>query len=201
MLDTIETILDYWFGTLDNGFPIEAKDALWWQGSPEIDLEIKTRFGDIVTLALNGELDHWQETSRGHLALIILLDQFTRNIYRGSAQAFSGDPLAYMLTQQGLSKGVDQLLSFSERIFFYMPLEHAENLHAQQQCIQLLEALKDEVPAQQQAMIESNLTFARAHEAVIKRFGRFPHRNQVLARTSTALELEYLHQSPHRWGQ
>lgn len=201
MPQTVDSVLDYWFGPQHNGFPVTPRDALWWQGGADIDRDISVRFGATVEQALQGQLDAWQQTPRGRLALIIVLDQFTRNIYRGQAKAFAGDSQAYELTQQGLAQGADRVLSFSERLFFYMPLEHAENLAAQQQCIRLLETLKADVPSAYRAMIESNLSFAKAHAAVIEQFGRFVHRNAVLGRESTAQELEYLRLTPSRWGQ
>ncbi|WP_293267157.1 DUF924 family protein [Neptunomonas sp.] len=197
----IDEVLQFWFGDLENGFPLTNKDSLWWQGSAELDREIDLLFGAKVSAALRGELDGWKSTPRGKLALVILLDQFTRNIYRGMAEAFKGDDIARKIVLESLENGHDEALEISERIFFYMPLEHSESLEAQDLCIARLEGLLSEVSLKERHRVDSAIDFASQHRDMIIRFGRFPHRNQALGRESTAEELAYLHQSHNRWGQ
>lgn len=197
----IDEILQFWFGDLENGFPLTNRESIWWQGGAELDREIDSLFGAKVNAALRGELDGWKNTPRGRLALVILLDQFTRNMYRGMADAFQGDSIAKSIVMESLECGHDDALEFSERMFFYMPLEHSESLEAQNLCISRLENLLSEVPLKERHRVDSAIDFASQHRDMIVRFGRFPHRNQVLGRESTAEELAYLHQSHNRWGQ
>jgi uncharacterized protein (DUF924 family) len=201
MREEIDEVLFYWFGELEEGFPATPKERLWWQGSEEQDRDIERLFGAQVRSALRGELMDWKKTPRGRLALVLLLDQFTRNIYRGTADAFSGDSLALELVKESLSLQHDLALEASERCFFYMPLEHSESLEDQNTCISRLEGLLAEVPKQHRHRIDNALDFAVQHRDIIQAFGRFPHRNDVLGRESTEEELAYLNQSHARWGQ
>jgi uncharacterized protein (DUF924 family) len=130
-----------------------------------------------------------------------LLDQFTRTIYRGTAEAFSGDVKALQLTLDGVHRGLDQALEISERTFFYMPLEHAEDIQMQELCISCFEAMLLEVSGVHKLKAENWLDFAFQHHRQIEQFGRFPHRNDVLGRSSTPEELAFLLQSQNRWGQ
>ncbi|WP_286239548.1 DUF924 family protein [Neptuniibacter halophilus] len=201
MVEQIDEVLNFWFGPLVDGFTQSDKSDLWWGGSSEHDRLITELFGAQVRRALRGELDHWADTPRGRLALIILLDQFTRTIYRGSREAFSGDSQALRLSLEGRSSGHDRALEFVERTFFYMPLEHAESLEIQEQCLRCFEEMLLEVPQSKRIQVENWLDFAVQHHEQIKRFGRFPHRNEVLGRSSTPEELAFLLQSHSRWGQ
>ncbi|WP_299177706.1 DUF924 family protein [uncultured Neptuniibacter sp.] len=201
MVEKIDEVLTFWFGQIEEGFTACDRSALWWGGSAENDRLIADLFGHKVSQALRGELDNWSETPRGRLALIILLDQFTRTIYRGTADAFAGDPHALKLCQEGRRAGHDQALEFVERTFFYMPLEHAEDLDCQVQCIDCFEQMLLEVPGGKKIQVEGWLDFAFQHQEQIQQFGRFPHRNEVLGRSSTPEELAYLLQSRNRWGQ
>lgn len=201
MVEKIDEILTFWFGPIANGFTKADKSSLWWGGSAENDSLITELFSARVQQALRGELDPWAETPRGRLALIILLDQFTRTIYRGSADAFSGDSKALKLCLEGLESGHDQALEFVERTFFYMPLEHAEDLKMQERCILKFEQMLLEVSGVHKLQVENWIDFASQHHEQIERFGRFPHRNEALGRSSTPEELAYLLQSSNRWGQ
>lgn len=201
MVEKIDEILTFWFGTLANGFTTADKSSLWWGGNVENDKLISDLFRSRVQQALRGELDKWSDTPRGRLALIILLDQFTRTIYRGSADAFAGDQKALALCLEGLDAGHDQALEFVERTFFYMPLEHAENLKMQKLCIQQFELMLLEVSGVDKLHVENWINFATQHYEQIERFGRFPHRNEALGRSSTPEELAYLLQATTRWGQ
>ncbi|GGO79642.1 hypothetical protein GCM10011348_14420 [Marinobacterium nitratireducens] len=201
MTEAFEEILQFWFGPLCEGFAVESKQSLWWGGQEEVDRELDELFGCRVRQAMRGELEAWSGNPRGRLALILLLDQFTRSIYRGSADAFAGDSRALDLCQRGIELGHDRGLEFAERLFFYMPLEHAESLEAQDLHIETLEELRREVPFQRRATIDNALDYAHQHRDLIVRFGRFPHRNDALERVSTPEELAYLNQSHRRWGQ
>lgn len=201
MTTTPAAILDYWFGPIAvDGFCAEDRNRLWFRSNPATDADIHTRFGNLIGQGLAGALDSWAETPRGRLALILVLDQFTRNVYRGSAAAFSGDDQARALVQTGLERGHDQALTPIERSFFYLPLEHSETLADQQRGVTLLQALQQSLPEPLQPRLQSALDHALQHRDIIARFGRFPHRNAVLGRTSTAAELDYL-KDASRFGQ
>lgn len=201
MSTQIEEILQFWFGSMADGFPTGDRTALWWGASDETDQLIEELFGAQVRQALRGDLQSWSESPRGRLALIILLDQFTRSIFRSTPDAFSGDEKALALCQSGLERGHDQALEYAERQFFYMPLEHAEDIAIQDESIRRFENLLLEVPPHKKVLAQGSLDFAHQHRDQIVRFGRFPHRNRVLGRESTTEELMFLNQSNHNWGQ
>ena len=201
MIEKIEDILRFWFGTVENGFPVNDRSKLWWSGDAENDRLVSELFGHRVHQALRGELDEWASSPRGRLALIILLDQFTRTIFRGSEDAFSGDAQALALCIEGRKLGHDQALEVVERAFFYMPFEHAEQLDLQQLSIECFEQMLFEVSGVNKIYMENWLDFAHQHYDQINRFGRFPHRNEVLGRSSTPEELAFLLQTKNRWGQ
>lgn len=201
MTEQIEQILQFWFGELKQGYPVTNRKSLWWFGDEAMDRQLDELFGHQVRQALWGQLDDWAGQPRGRLALIILLDQFTRSIYRGSADAFSGDARAEQLCREGLKKGHDAALEGSEKLFFLMPLEHAEDLSAQDLCVAQLENLLCETPQEYRHHIDNALDFAHEHRDLIVRFGRFPYRNKILDRSSTPEELAYLNQPHKRYGQ
>ena len=192
MTDISEDIHAFWFGELDeNGRCVEDRNALWFGASDTTDAECRTRFGASLALALQGKLDAWTQTNRGLVALIVLLDQFSRNIHRGTAQAFTGDPLALALAQDTISSGRHLRLPAIHRVFLYLPLEHCEDLAVQDTCVALFAQLQQ---IGGDAQFASFARYAIAHRDVIARFGRFPHRNALLGRTSSAEELSYLEQ-------
>jgi len=196
----INKILDFWFGEIKDGFTKESRGKLWYMGDEKIDNQIKDLFGNLILKAANKELEVWKETAKGRLALIILLDQFTRNVYRKTEKAFAYDKYAIELCKEGLRLKHDEELCFVHRMFFYHPLHHSENLEDQKLNVKLVEQLKQEVPEQNKKKVESFLKYAKQHCDIIKKFGRFPHRNEVLGRESTKEELEYL-ESGKRFGQ
>jgi len=198
--ELIHGILEFWFGSLEGGFTVESRGKLWYSGGKTVDDEIKKKFGSLVEKAIKGELDSWKETAEGRLALIILLDQFTRNVYRKTKKAFASDEYAMELCKEGLQSGQDKELLFIYRLFFYHPLEHSENLEDQELCIQLSQDVLEEVPEVYKKRVEGFLNYAKQHRDLIKRFGRFPHRNEILERKSTEQEIEYLKKG-HRFGQ
>ena len=190
---TIDTLLDFWFGTdPDDAVVAKEQAALWWSKNKQTDQEIRSRFEDQVRAAAQGELDPWARTARGRLALIILLDQLPRNIYRKTARAFLHDEKALALSLEGLHLGMDRQLRPIERVFFYLPLEHSECLAHQERSVERFSDLVTTVPAEQKSTFEEYLNFAVRHRDIIERFGRFPHRNTTLGRKSTAEELAFL---------
>ena len=188
--DEISAIHAYWFGELDDGgMCARDRNALWFTASQENDDKLRERFGGSVEQALAGQLDSWAERDEGLVALVVLLDQFTRNIYRGTAQSFAGDPLALGLAQRTIESGHYQRLPAIHQVFLYMPLEHCEDPEVQEECVTLFEELAVVTGNPQ---IESFTRYAIAHRDVIAQFGRFPHRNALLGRESSEAELEYL---------
>ncbi|MCJ8318449.1 MAG: DUF924 domain-containing protein [Colwellia sp.] len=196
-----EQILRYWFGPLDNQLSKQSQSALWYQATPLIDQEITSQFHHLYQQALTQPFNHWNDSARGSLALVILLDQLPRNMYRGTAQAFLTDQKSLETVKAGISLGFDDNLALIERIFYYHPFEHSEKLTDQEQSVELFTKLLTKYPDEvHQAVIQNAVDFAVEHLEIIKRFGRFPHRNKVLNRQSTTQELEYL-KSGNDFGQ
>ncbi len=190
---TWQPILDYWFGSSkDDVVCANERASLWWGKSPETDAEIRQKFEPQLQLLVNGGNRYWLQFAESRLASIIVLDQFSRNIYRDTPVAFSADLLALNWCLSGLHDGLDKQLRPIERVFFYLPLEHAEDLELQQLCIVQFQQLVQEVPVQQREAFAGFLDYAEQHAEVIKQFGRFPHRNTILGRESTPDELAYL---------
>ncbi|WP_429073694.1 DUF924 family protein [Aeromonas veronii] len=191
-----QPLLDLWFGDeADDVLRATRQAPLWWGKSSETDALLASRFGELAEAAAKGSLAHWADAPSGRLALILLLDQLPRNIHRGTPAAFAQDPQARDLCLKGLSIGADKSLSPLERVFFYLPLEHAESREQQVRSVALFEALAAEqagTPAQ--ATFAGFADFARRHQVIIERFGRFPHRNDILGRTSTPEEAAFLQQ-------
>lgn len=194
-------LLDFWFGELDeNGIPDRDHRNRWFRSDRAFDQEIRRRFLSLVLFASEQGLDHWRKAAGGSLAEILLLDQFTRNIFRGGAMAFDNDRLARQLCRGAMQRGQDLELPPVQRAFLYMPLQHSEKLADQDlsvECYQQLSATTDGVLGD---FIDSFLQSARDHRDIIARFGRFPHRNTALKRTSSPDELAYLEGGP-RFGQ
>jgi uncharacterized protein (DUF924 family) len=189
----IAEILEYWFSQLDeNGVCTPAQQQLWFKSSTSIDEEIRDRFGHMVEAALAGKLDHWTELECGLMALVLLLDQFTRNILRGTPQAFAGDARALSLVQHAVSTGLDRQQPTIHRVFLYIPYEHAEDLAVQEQGISQFDQLLLDCPDAVCEQVRGFRQYSVAHRDVIAQFGRFPHRNAILKRTSTEQELEHL---------
>ena len=177
-------VLEFWFGAPDSHEYGQARD-IWFTKSAATDALVRDRFGPILDSALRGDLDGWSRTPRGALALIVVLDQFTRNIHRDTPRAFEGDPAALGLAAKLVDGGGDRALVPVERWFAYLPFEHSESLLHQYESVRLFEQLA-------QAGLETPLPWARRHFDVIRRFGRFPHRNELLGRESTTEEREFL---------
>jgi uncharacterized protein (DUF924 family) len=198
---THQDVLQHWFEDgLQLGWPSRNMGAHWFGGGPEQDAEITERFGALVKEAQSGGLSEWAATPLTRLALVIVLDQYARNVYRGQAQAFAGDARSQQLVLQGLEQAFDEALPTVGRVFFYMPLMHAEDLALQTECLARFTRLHASASPDLQAKLQGNLDAAQEHLDIIKRFGRFPHRNATLGRASTAEEREFLENGP-RFGQ
>lgn len=201
-LPTHTDVLDFWFGdaTLQRDWPAADRSALWFGGGPELDARITARFGPLVNAALGGGLAEWETRLGTRLALIVLLDQLARNVHRGTARAFAGDGRAQTLVLQTLALAQDAELPRIGRLFLYMPLMHAEDLALQRECLARLTELQRTSPPELQGALDGNLRSARQHLAIVERFGRFPHRNGAMGRTSTPEEEAFLKDGP-RFGQ
>ena len=194
-MERLERVLDFWFGSAENDVEVSAeKSALWFGKNNDFDRKIEQRFGTLVSEASSGSLNASVNSPRSRLAVIILLDQFSRNIYRGRPQSFASDPLALQFAQDGLKKADDQKLRPIERVFFYLPFEHSEDLEMQNRSVELFSTLVRDGPDTREKVFSGFLDYAVRHRDIILRFGRFPHRNETLGRTSTAEELAFLTQ-------
>lgn len=192
MTNTIEAIHHFWFGELDDdGLCISDRNSRWFGADPDTDATCRGQFGDSLERALEGELDQWADSDRGLVALIVLLDQFSRNIHRGTARAFAGDDRALALAAAAIDSGRHLRLPAIHRVFLYLPLEHREDLETQDRCVALFRELEDTT---EDAMFAGFTRYAVAHRDVIAQFGRFPHRNALLGRTSSPEELAYMEQ-------
>ena len=186
---SIRDILDFWLLPLsDPGYG--RKRELWWNGTPELDAEIKGKFGALLDKAAVGQLDPWANSPDGALALILLCDQFSRNIHRRTAKAFATDTKARSISRIALARFYPAAFPHDVRLFFYMPFQHSEDLADQELCCTLFQALGD----------ADNDKYATDHRDIVAKYGRFPHRNDVLGRTCTPEELEYL-KTANRFGQ
>lgn len=204
-LATPTDVLDFWLGDgVQLGWPTQDLSKQWFGGGAGLDEEIKSRFSPRVLQALDGALGDWTQAAQtpalGQLAEVILLDQFTRNVFRGQGRAFSGDARAQALVMHTLALKDDLQLPWVGRVFMYMPLMHAENLALQTECVARFAQLVADAPQHLKERLQGNLDFARQHEEIIARFGRFPYRNAALGRTSTADEEAFLANGP-RFGQ
>lgn len=193
MYQNIEDILDFWFGYFPTEYSADdSKHDMWFGNGADYDQEIFLKFGEVYHRAIEGECDDWQEIQRGSLALIILLDQFSRHIYRGSAEAFAQDAKAVEVCIEGMICGHDQLLHPVERSFYYMPLQHAENLEHQGLSLKAYSQLVEDVIPKYREPFEANLEYAKKHSFVIENFGRFPELNEILGRESSEEELAFM---------
>jgi uncharacterized protein (DUF924 family) len=194
-------VLDFWLGDgVEKEWPTQDLNKRWFSGGAELDAEISERFGTDVEAAVSGGLQDWEQPALNRLALVILLDQFTRNVFRGKGQAFAGDARAQQLVLAALADGLDLQLSWAGRLFLYMPLMHAESLALQDECVARFTRLQADAPESLKQRFQSNIDFAHQHRDIIARFGRFPYRNAALGRLDTAEEADFLLKGP-RFGQ
>lgn len=186
---SIREVLDFWFAS--PGEPEHNRTrAVWFKKDDAFDDEIRRRFGALIEDALAGKLESWRATADGAVAYIIVLDQFTRNVHRGTPKSFAGDPRALAAAREIVATGADRALSGVYRQFVYLPFEHAEDMKAQDESMRLFSQLAADVPA-----LADLPTWADRHRVIIARFGRFPHRNAILGRQSTAEEEAFLREA------
>jgi uncharacterized protein (DUF924 family) len=188
-------VLDFWFGELDAlGCADAAHVQRWFANDEAFDAACRARFSAEHQAIASGAREAWLETPRGRLAYVIVLDQLSRNMFRGTKAMFAADAQALRAADAGVTRGEDRSLAFDERGFLYMPFMHSEDAGAQARCVALFAALRDEVDGEQRRRAAMSLDFAERHRAIIERFGRFPHRNAILGRESTPEELAFLEQ-------
>lgn len=200
MIAQPENVLAFWFGPPGSAAEVAGRQrTLWFGKAPANDQAVAHRFAATLAAATAGALDHWAATARGRLALVIVFDQFPHHIHRDQAQAFATDPQALALSLEALAAGEDARLAPIERVFLYLPLEHAESVEMQAMSVSRYENLAREAAADERALFDDFLNYARQHQEVVMRFGRFPHRNAILGRPSTARELEFLQQPGSRF--
>jgi uncharacterized protein (DUF924 family) len=206
-MDEARSVREFWFGTVPLSADGMNRRVLFWYGDESSarrqrrDEHIRVRFGALLERAAKGELAAWADGPRRRLSLIILLDQFPRSIFRGSARAFAYDGQALALALSGMQSGADAALNVVERIFFYMPLQHAETREVQEESVAAYRRLLAEAPAELHDSFAGALRSAENHCTLIERFGRFPHRNRALGRESTPEELDWLRAGGATFGQ
>ncbi len=208
MADPAREVREFWFGRPPLGATRLDERMRFWFGADEPepvrrqrDRALAERFEPLVTEAAQGKLASWADSPRRRLSLILLLDQLPRSIYRGTPRAFATDHSALGLTLSGIQSGADAALAVIERIFFYMPLQHAESLEAQDESLAAYRRLLAEAPEELRPALEGVLQFAEAHRSIIERFGRFPHRNRILGRPTTPAEQAYLSTEREPFGR
>lgn len=199
---TPEAVLEFWFGQLD---PEGRADALhrqrWWASDPSFDEQIRSRFAALHEELMRGGRRDWRHGDRGLLASIVVLDQFSRNMFRGTGRAFASDALALEVARAAVAADVDHRAAYDERGFVYMPFVHAENRATQDEAVALFEAWAAELsPAHADGAL-TQLRYAVIHRDIVARFGRFPHRNRALGRESTPEEQAFLAEKKASFGQ
>jgi uncharacterized protein (DUF924 family) len=188
-----DDVLWFWLGDLDgDGLAEEPIMQRWWRKDPDFDEEIRAKFEPIWQAIMANEREVWLETPHSRLAYVIVLDQFSRNMFRGAPESFAADERALRAAADGVARGHDRHLHGHERVFFYMPFMHSESLPMQERAVELYTALRDRSEGRAKKALASNVDFAIAHRDIVKRWGRFPHRNAILGRESTPQELAFL---------
>ncbi|HYC47796.1 MAG TPA: DUF924 family protein [Burkholderiales bacterium] len=201
-ISTPSDILEYWF--IDSARDaLKAKERLdfWFRATPEHDREIAQRFSATLEAAADGSLSHWETEPHAALALVIVLDQFPRNIHRATPAAFAYDAEALSVARHGVGAGYLRGLTTIEQGFFVMPYQHCEDLTCQRESVALSERITNDAAPEWRLLAEGMLHYARLHLELIERFGRFPHRNAILGRTSTPAEIEFLRTNSESFGQ
>ncbi len=192
---TPDEVLEFWFGPLDARGRVDQRQMdRWWRKDPSFDAEIRRRFLATHRAVVERQCESWLTNPRGRLAYVIVLDQFSRNMFRDTAEMFAFDARALAVARGGLAAGHDREFGPDQRSFFYLPFMHSEDLADQKQCVALYQALCEEVGGADRERVQYSLSFAIKHHDIVARFGRFPHRNALLGRTSTAEEKEFLTQ-------
>ena len=198
----IDEILTFWFEEKELSAPqIDGRMDVWFGEDPLFDQQVAHEFADDVDRASEGDLDHWAHEPRGRLALILLLDQFRRNIHRNTPEAFAKDNVALKLCIEGATGKMDKDLPPIQRVFFYMPLQHAESRKVQKKSCEIFRRLCNSVSPTYKETFETIAQFAELHADIVERYGRFPHRNKLLKRANTPEEDEYLSGDAPTFGQ
>jgi uncharacterized protein (DUF924 family) len=198
----IDAILAFWFKELQLSAPqIDGRMDVWFGEDPLFDEEVARQFSNDVESASEGRLNHWSQDPQGRLALILLLDQFRRNIYRNTADAFAQDKAALKLCVEGAMEKKDKGLTPIQRAFFYMPLQHAESRKVQKKSVDIYKKLAEAVSPTYRETFETIAQFAELHADIVEQYGRFPHRNAILNRANTPEEDEYLAGDAPNFGQ
>lgn len=201
-MDGPDDILDFWFADAAQApAKAEARMPFWFTASAGIDVQVRERFKAAVESASRGERDAWKQAPRSALALVLLLDQFPRNIWRGTAEAFAFDPPALAIARESVSAGFLSRLAPIEQMFLTLPYQHCETLDAQRESLRLCRAIVAAAPPDWQPMLKGFAPYAAQHLNLIERFGRFPHRNKVLGRVPTDAERAYLKAGGATFGQ
>lgn len=200
MNGVIEKILEYWFGGFPDAYSADlTHHEMWYEPGHKYDQEIFINFGAVYQQAVEGELQHWLDMPRGRLALIILLDQFSRYLHRGYAEAFAQDEAAQAICLEGIGAGDDMQLHPVERSFFYLPLQHAEHIERQRLSVQAYMQLHADVPESHQQPYRDALELAMQQHCIIETFGRFPELNEILGRASTPEEIKFMQEQAETW--
>ena len=195
-MEPYENIIKFWFGRVEETIvPSENRARIWFGESDDIDDEIKDLFSEDLENAIVGGFNSWDNHPRGQLAKIILLDQFSRHIYRNTPKAYSNDKLALDICLKGIGSEDEHALSLIERVFYYFPLLHSEDISNQEKSVRAYQMLAEMAFSETRVIYDSFLKFANHHYTIIQRFGRFPQRNKVLGRDSTEEELIYLEET------
>jgi len=197
-----QAVVHYWLGDTEHDpGAVREKSRMWYSSNAAVDQEIDETFGEVLKLAEESKLPAWLETPIGQLASVILLDQFTRNLNRGSKHAWKNDGIALAIAERCVDSKDYLSLSYFGRVFLYHPYHHAESISAQEKVIELFEELYNEAPADWQTPIKGFVDFAKSHCEIIRRFGRFPHRNETLGRKSSSEEIAHLLENRKNYGQ
>jgi uncharacterized protein (DUF924 family) len=190
----VNHLLSFWY---------DRPSIEWFVPPPGFDKECKDKFGHLIHQARNNELDHWADEPKGTLALMILLDQFSRNVFRNTPEMYEADPKAFDIATKSIAKGFDRQVSSLQALTLYLPLMHNENLLSQVAALALLEnlTLRSEEGSEERKMMENGMSSAKGHLEIIQRFGRFPSRNKILGRENTKEEEEYLRENPEGFAR
>lgn len=189
-----QDVLEFWFGHRE--LPSAEKKKTWFFGSDKLDATIRELFEETLDKASQGHLDHWAKTDEGLIALVIVLDQFPRNMYRKTPRSFAYDEKALAITHKALELGRDETLPLFHRMFLYLPLEHSETMSDQELSLQKFRDLADDAPQELKAEFERTYNVAVMHYRIIEQWGRYPHRNEILGRTASEEEINFL-KTPH----
>ena len=192
-MSSAEDILSFWFSPKDaSGLVADEQVARWWQKNPTFDRDLAARFEVDYDAIVAAERGAWLNAPQSLLAYVLVLDQFARNMFRGTPRMFAADAQALAAAKKGLEDGSDDALTVEERMFLYLPFMHSEALADQQRCVALFSELRDSQSGALRARLDNNVSFAERHRNIVARFGRFPHRNEILGRESSADELAFL---------